>query len=203
ALEIMAVRAGGLVLVVAALCIIVNTAYGGNNGAPTVTDILANDDVQQELGKAWKDSFLQQSNSYQARGGWIYADSNYPDGHKYLLVQHATKDRSQQGADSSIQLDNPEAVSIDHYKLVADFHTHPLSAKTQQTPDSDDIKRAYERGVPGIVVSCSGIFHYGPQRRASLDGPNGYPRTSPEVYNGQTYVKFADNKFVPQSNCDV
>ncbi|KAH9292913.1 hypothetical protein KI387_041902 [Taxus chinensis] len=202
-----------LPLLLAALCILISTAFAGNangNGnAPTVTEIISNEDVQQALGKAWKESFNSISNSNTQRGGWIYADSNYPDDHKYLLVQHATKQRSQhQGvadADGHIQLDNPEkegAPSSEHYKLVADFHTHPNSHDDNQRPDSDDIKRAYERGVPGILVSCSGIFYYGPQRRASLDGPNGYPLSSPESYNGQKDVRFADNKFAPQANCN-
>lgn len=82
--------------VVAALCIL-NVALAANTNAPKITDILANADVDEALGSAWSGSFLQQPNSYQVRGGWIYADSNYPDAHKYILVQHASKDRSPQG----------------------------------------------------------------------------------------------------------
>ena len=81
---------------VAALCII-NIALAVNNNAPKVTDILADKDVQEALRTAWKESFAQNPKSPQVRGGWIYADSNYPDDHKYLLVQHASKDRSTQG----------------------------------------------------------------------------------------------------------
>lgn len=108
------------------------------------------------------------------------------------------------GADGDIELDNPEkdaVLSSEHYKLVADFHTHPFASKTQRRANSDDIKRAYERGVPGVVVSCSGVFYYGPERRASLDGPTGYPQTSPEAYSGQKDVRFGDNKYIGQGQC--
>ncbi|GLJ27188.1 hypothetical protein SUGI_0532940 [Cryptomeria japonica] len=191
--------------VVAALCIL-NIAFAGNTNAPKITDILTDRDVQEALGTAWKESFLQSPNSYQVRGGWIYADSNYPDAHKYIVVQQASKDRSPQGADGDIDLDNPEkdvVLSSDDYKLVADFHTHPFAGKIQHRADSDDIKRAYERGVPGIVVSCSGVFYYGPQRRASMDGPTGYPQSSGEAYNGQKDVKFGDNKYIAQGQCNA
>ncbi|GLJ27179.1 hypothetical protein SUGI_0532840 [Cryptomeria japonica] len=192
-----------MISVVAALCII-NVALAATTNAPKVTDILANQDVQEALATAWKESFLQNPNSYQVRGGWVYADSNYPDDHKYIVVQLASKDRSPQGADGDIDLDNPQkdvVLSNEHYKLVADFHTHPFAAKTQQRADSDDIKRAYERGVPGVVVSCSGVFYYGPERRASMDGPTAYPQSSGEAYNGQKDVRFGDNKNIVQGQC--
>ena len=107
-------------------------------------------------------------------------------------------------AGGEIELDNPEKDAVrssEHYKLVADFHTHPLAGKTQQRADSDDIKRAYERGVPGIVVSCSGVFYFGPDRRASMDGPTGYPQSSSESYNGQKDIRFGDNKNVVPGQC--
>ncbi|GLJ27186.1 hypothetical protein SUGI_0532920 [Cryptomeria japonica] len=110
------------------------------------------------------------------------------------------------GADGDIDLDNPEkdvVLSSDDYNLVADFHTHPFAGKAKQRADSDDIKRAYERGVPRIVVSCSALFYYGPERRESMDGPStGYPQSSGEAYDGQKDVKFDDNKYIAQGQCD-
>jgi len=86
-----------------------------------------------------------------------------------------------------------------NYKLVADFHTFPFPG--QERPDSDDVRKAYERGVPAIVVSCSGVFYYGPRSRASLDGSAGYPQTSSEQYKGQKEVRFGDNTVDSEGRC--
>ncbi|GLJ58037.1 hypothetical protein SUGI_1408460 [Cryptomeria japonica] len=192
--------AGRALLSVVVGLLILNIALTGNSYAPQITDILADKVVLEALGTAWKESFAQNPISYQVRGGWIYADA-----HKYIVVQHASKDHSPQGVDEDIDLDNPEKVvvlSSEDCKLVADFHTHPFADKTQQRVDSDEIKRAYEKGVPGIVVSCSGVSYYGPERRASMDGPTGYPQSSGEAYNGQKDVKFDDNKYIAQGQCN-
>lgn len=85
-----------------------------NNNTPKVTDILADQEnfahsvegkqveggnVQcldmKAMNTTSKESFAQNPKSAQVRGGWIYADSNYPDDHKYLLVQHTSKDHTE------------------------------------------------------------------------------------------------------------
>ena len=37
------------------------------------------------------------------------------------------------------------------------------------------MRNAYDRGVPGIVVSRDGIYSYGPERREDTNNPKGYP----------------------------
>jgi len=62
--------------------------------APKAADIVANQDFQAALGKAWGESFVG-NNLYQVRGGWVYADSNNPD---QLFVQLASPQGSAQPA---------------------------------------------------------------------------------------------------------
>ena len=174
---------------------------GGYNG-PSVTDLLVSKEFQVAAGEAWKESFLG-NDLYQERGGWVYADSNNPD--NSLVVQLASSQRSAQASQSGeIELDNPEKDGVPtaegrNYVVVADFHTHPFPG--QERPDSDDVRKAYERGVPAIVVSCSGVFYYGPQSRASMDGAAGYPQTSSVQYNGQKEVRFGDNTVDSEGRC--
>lgn len=199
---------------------------GGYNGPGSVTDILASTEFQVAAGKAWKESFLARGgyNLYQERGGWVYADSNNPDIN--LVVQLASSQRSAQATQNKsslmssgrpwdkssvptaqsteIQLDNPEKEGVPtaegrNYKLVADFHTLPFPG--QERPDSDDVRKAYERGVPAIVMSCTGVFYYGPTSRASFDGPAGYPQTSSQQYKGQKEVRFGDNTVDSEGRC--
>jgi hypothetical protein len=173
---------------------------------PRVTDILASKEFQVAMGKAWKESFSG-NDLYIERGGWVYTDSNNLD--KYLVVQLSHLQNLVQGTNHTfscdIRLDNPEKDGVPeekgkNYKVVADFHTHPVPGQSQR-PCSDDVSKAYERGVPGIVVSCSGVFYYGPQSRDSMDGPAGYPRTSSEQYKGQKEVRFGDNTVDTEGRC--
>ena len=152
---------------------------------PSVHKIIQNSVVEAAVHKAWKMSNLG-NGLYKINGGWVYADSKDPS---KLIVRPADKCRSLPGSVKQV-VTNAELVEIylDYpdndqsspppppgYKLVADFHTHPFPPPFYQKPDDDDIIRAYNRDVPGIVYSCSGIFWSGPKRRASLDGPIGYP----------------------------
>ncbi|GLJ14513.1 hypothetical protein SUGI_0234870 [Cryptomeria japonica] len=68
--------------------------------------------------------------------------------------------------------------------------------------DSDDINMTYERGLPGIVMSCFDVFYYGSQYCASLDRSIGHAQTSAEAYNGQKDVKFSDNKYIVRGQCN-
>ncbi|KAJ7294946.1 hypothetical protein O6H91_Y222600 [Diphasiastrum complanatum] len=84
----------------------------------------------------------------------------------------------------AIDLENPESqpgnVAPSSYKVVANFHTHPLPGASQP-PSSSDIINAYARGVPGIVKSERAIYYYGPARRENMTAasPKGYPTNLP------------------------
>lgn len=189
-------------LVLTLLCVTALMCMSVAMDGPKVTDILASNEFQVALGQVWKESFLG-NGLYQERGGWVYADSNNPN--KYLVVQLASPQRSAQATQSTeIELDNPENEGVPsgegrNYVVVADFHTHPFPG--QERPDADDLRKSYERGVPAIVVSCSGVFYYGPQSRDSMDGSAGYPQTSSEQYNGQKEVRFGDNTVDSEGRC--
>lgn len=212
------------VLSVAALICMTEATDG-----PKVTDILVSKDFQAAVGKAWKESFLG-NDLYQQQGGWVYADSNNPNKYLVVQpansqrsaqatqsteIPHMANSRKSglnvpkaisaaTAQNTEIQLDNPEKDGVPtedgkNYKVVADFHTHPFSG--QERPNSDDVSKAYKRGVPAIVVSCSGVFYYGPQSRDSMDGPVGYPQTSSQQYNGQKEVRFGDNTVDSEGHC--
>lgn len=61
--------------------------------------------------------------------------------------------------------------------LVGNFHTHPLAAavKGNQEPSRADKELAWERQVPGIVISREGFFKYGEDEREDLRQPQEYP----------------------------
>eukprot|EP01018_Ginkgo_biloba_P005644 Gb_23173 [translate_table: standard] len=170
---------------------------------PSVKKIINNNVVNAAVHKAWKKSNLE-NGLYKINGGWVYADSKDPS---KLIVRHADKCRSLPGSVEQAK-NNSELVEIylDYsendqsspppppgYKLVADFHTHPFPG-VYQKPDDDDVIRAYNRDVPGLVYSCSGIFWSGPESRASLAGPVGYPANC-FMYNGQTFTQIHPNIF--------
>eukprot|EP01018_Ginkgo_biloba_P013865 Gb_32276 [translate_table: standard] len=80
------------------------------------------------------------------------------------------------------------------YKVVGDFHTHPFP-HVYQFPGKDDIARAYKRGVPAVVLSCTGIIYYGPDHRPNLLlNPSGYPGGN-EKYTNQKYHIYGPNPF--------
>ncbi|KAJ7289966.1 hypothetical protein O6H91_Y301900 [Diphasiastrum complanatum] len=160
--------------------------------APTVDKLLENKDVMKALDDAWKGSFTGTgvSRLYQERGGWIYAD---PSNVQKLKIREAGKDRSKPVKASStenpsINLENPESqpgnVAPNSYKVVANFHTHPLPGVSQQ-PSSSDIINAFARGVPGIVKSEKAIYYYGPARHENMTpaSPKGHPTNLPDNPN--------------------
>eukprot|EP01018_Ginkgo_biloba_P005645 Gb_23168 [translate_table: standard] len=139
--------------------------------APSVEDIINDSVVNASVHKAWEKSNLG-NGLYKINGGWVYAHSKDPS---KLIVLPADKCRSRPGSVEEAEI-NSELVEIyldypenDHseplnalieasgYKLVADFHTHPFPG-VYQTPDTGDVIRAYNRDVPSLVYSCSGIF---------------------------------------------
>eukprot|EP01018_Ginkgo_biloba_P005704 Gb_12282 [translate_table: standard] len=169
---------------------------------PSPQQIIADKAVISAVATAWKESILG-DDKYHTRGGWVYADATNPT---KLVVRLADKCRSLIQT-NEIAKNNSELVEIylDYpendksspppplgYKIVADFHTHPYPS--YPTPDEDDVERAYNRDVPGLVYSCKGIFLSGPQRRASLAGPPGYPGNCFK-YMAQNYTPVGDTHF--------
>lgn len=59
---------------------------------------------------------------------------------------------------------------------VANFHTHPLSHQVGgiDEPSRADTANAWHRGLPGIVISRTGIYAYGPERRQDITNRKGY-----------------------------
>ncbi|KAF9461519.1 hypothetical protein BDZ94DRAFT_1263561 [Collybia nuda] len=92
---------------------------------------------------------------------------------------------------AGINLNDPESNPGGHppnnFVLVANFHTHPMGENyggNSAAPSTADQSNAWARGVPGIIISRRGLRGYGPQRRAQLNSPAGYPN-SREEYSGQ------------------
>ena len=78
------------------------------------------------------------------------------------------------------------------YVLVANFHTHPLYKN--EAPSTADVENAYHRGMPGIVISRSKIFGYGPERRTNTNEPHKYA-TPMECNKNDQGRKLRDNPF--------
>lgn len=89
--------------------------------------------------------------------------------------------------------------------IVANFHTHPLSAQVQGSPlpSQADKDNARARGVPGIVISRDGIYSYGPDRRESSQNPKGYPGPNdhvrqPKLVQGKPFPAVVQGKQWPE-----
>eukprot|EP01018_Ginkgo_biloba_P005700 Gb_23928 [translate_table: standard] len=170
---------------------------------PSAQQIITDNTFISAVEKAWKESILGDG-KYHTRGGWVYADATNPT---KLIVRLADKCRSLIETDAianqddelvEIYLDYPENDKSSPppplgYKIVADFHTHPYPSYPK--PDEDDVIRAYNRDVPGLVYSCKGIFLSGPQRRASLAGPPGYPGNCFKYRKGLNFTRIGATHF--------
>eukprot|EP01018_Ginkgo_biloba_P013863 Gb_32278 [translate_table: standard] len=170
---------------------------------PTAPEIISHKEFRGALSKVWSESSLG-NGVYQIRGGWVYADPKDPQkisisfAPKTLSNPGTVKDVIANSESVEIKLDNPDKYSEAQvkmgYKVVGDFHTHPFP-HVYQFPGKDDIARAYKRGVPGVVLSCTGIIYYGPDHRANLLlGPSGYPGGN-EKYTNQKYHIYGPNPF--------
>eukprot|EP01018_Ginkgo_biloba_P013876 Gb_34945 [translate_table: standard] len=151
---------------------------------PTAPEIISHKEFTDALSKVWSESSIG-NGVYQIRGGWVYADPKDP---QKISISFAPKTLSNPGTvkdvvanpeSVEIKLDNPDKYSEAQvkmgYKVVGDFHTHPFP-HVYQFPGDDDRVRAYDRGVPAVVLSCTGIIYYGPDHRFTLLlGPSGYP----------------------------
>ncbi|KAK7013283.1 hypothetical protein R3P38DRAFT_1510203 [Favolaschia claudopus] len=153
---------------------------------PSVSELLANVKslTRQNQGAfqtAWEESF---SDAYHCceRGGFIYVDFPIPERITRAWVSKAgpgeTMHQRTKGSNASINLNYP-GIEMDNVILVANFHTHPLypeePVKGGQKPSEADRDNAYDRGLPGIVISRDGIYSYGPERRTNLQNPKVYP----------------------------
>lgn len=188
-----------LVMAVAASLSSAADAHGCGPPGPNAQKIIEDKKVKEAVLRAWNESFLG-VDKLHTRGGWVYADAANPT---KLIVRLADKCRSLIQTNEiakndselvEIYLDYPENDKSSPppplgYKIVADFHTHPYPSYPK--PDDDDVQRAYNRDVPGLVYSCKGIFLSGPQRRACLRGPPGYPGNCFK-FHGQTFTKIGD-----------
>lgn len=160
----------------------INTASIMQNaptGAEIVPILLSSRDTRDMLQAAWRGSFLGRD-LFQERGGWIYANPNNP---RQLQVVPAPTSvsrpfRTNGVANPSINLESAATANArPGWVLVANFHTHPLDFN--QEPSAADLRNAFRRGVPGIVISRGRIYIYGPTERENLH-PQGNPRAYPE-----------------------
>ncbi len=68
--------------------------------------------------------------------------------------------------------------------LVANFHTHPLLVN--QDPSAADLRNAFRRGVPCILISRLNIW----EKREDFE-PTGNPRAYPEDNDMSNFIPFA------------
>ena len=138
--------------------------------------------TRSQLQTAWTDSFLGRD-LMQERGGWIYANPSNPKDLQVVLAPRSASGtfRSNGTSNPAINLEGASTANAQGgWVLVANFHTHPL--ETNQGPSGADIRNAYHRGVPGIVISRRRIYVYGPERRENFH-PSGNPRAYPDNGN--------------------
>ncbi len=157
-------------------------AFLQQTNAPTgreiVAGLLQNKNTIKYLQKAWVFSHYRK-NIYQERGGYIYANPNNPSQLQVVPApKNAAKPFKLNGRDNpAINLEGAGSAKANkNWILVANFHTHPLLANEE--PSTADLRNAFRRGVPGIVISRRSIWVYGPERRADFRptrNPHAYP----------------------------
>jgi RHS repeat-associated protein len=127
---------------------------------PTGSELANNKIVLGALRRAWRDSQYATANAHE-EGGWIYQNTS--------TGRIATR-RAPRGAESSIVLDSPPHLT--GYLVVGIFHTHPnpTSEGWDPHPDQRDDIYALTHGIPGLVMSDSGIFPFGPNRTGGDPG---------------------------------
>ncbi len=120
---------------------------------------------------------------YRERGGYIYANPNNPSQLQVVLAPKSASKPFKLNGNTNPSIDLWGAGSAntnDGWILVANFHTHPLLVNSlNQEPSAADLRNAFRRGVPGIVISRLRIWVYGPERREDFK-PTGNPRAYPE-----------------------
>jgi hypothetical protein len=135
--------------------------------APTITDLLNEQVVQQALDDAWRDSRAGDPLLRHEEGGWIYLDT--ASGAVVLR-------RAPAGAQTTLDLSTPPLVP--GAVVVATFHTHPnpSSEGWESGPSPEDTHSAWLFGVPCLIRADDGTHATGPtSRRGGLTGGPGYP----------------------------
>jgi hypothetical protein len=135
--------------------------------APPATELQANAVVQAAFAAAWADSLADDPALRHEEGGFIYVNATTGD----VDVRRAPP-----GGRDSLDLSSPPRLA-DCF-LAATFHTHPnpTARGWDPTPSSEDYTEAEDSGVPWFVITDSGVYAVGPDRRVGgLAGSPGYP----------------------------
>jgi hypothetical protein len=135
--------------------------------APTAAELEANPVVQAAFTAAWADSLTDDPALRHEEGGFIYLNVTTGD----VVIRRAPPG----GRDA---LDLTYAPFLADCYLVGTFHTHPNPSAEgwDPTPSSDDYAEADDSGVPWFVITDSGVYIIGPDRRVGgLSGSPGYP----------------------------
>ncbi len=165
-------------------------------GKEIVRILLQNRITRQRLEKAWLGSHYEKD-IYRERGGFIFANPNSPRQLQVVLapknVAETFKLNGRENSQGNPAIDLKGAGSANATKnwiLVANFHTHPLLVN--QEPSTADLRNAFRRGVPGIVISRLNIWVYGPENREDFE-PVGNPRAYPEDNDMSNFNPLARN----------
>ena len=130
------------------------------------------------LQSSWTSSRIG-NDLFQERGGWIFANPLEPSSLQVIMApSSASRPFRTSGTDNpAINLEGAaSAYARSGWTIVGNFHTHPLDANRQ--PSMADVRNAFSRGVPGIVISRGQIYVYGPLCREDLT-PSGNRRDYP------------------------
>ena len=146
------------------------------------------------LESSWTSSRIGQD-LFQERGGWIFANPLEPSSLQVILAPKSASGtfRSSGTVNPAIDLEGAASANAHSgWTIVGNFHTHPLDVNQQ--PSLADVRNAFSRGVPGIVISRGQIYVYGPLCREDLT-PSGNHRDYPN--DGD------DDDFNPQAGGNI
>jgi hypothetical protein len=135
--------------------------------APSAAELQQYPVVQAAFEAAWADSFPDDPALRHEEGGYIYYSPTTGD---------VTVRRELPGRRRELDLITPP--ELPSYFVVATYHTHPnpLALGWDPEPSPDDRRAADHCRVLWFVVSESGVYVAGPERRVGgLAGLPGYP----------------------------
>jgi len=165
----------------------------GSIELPTAEEI-ANSIFNDAAAKKKLETAYYESFTFRERGGWIFVNKKNPAEVQVVLAPKSASesfDATDKTTIPSINLENISTAGVPTgYVLVANFHTHPLY--NNERPSKRDVENAYRRGMPGIVISRTKIFGYGPERRTNTDEPLEY---APSMEVGRSEQKLRNNPF--------
>ena len=131
------------------------------------------------IQSAWTSSQIGRD-LFQERGGWVFSNPLDPSALQVILAPKSASQPFRSGGRDNPAIDLGGAGSANArsgWTLVGNFHTHPLDVNQQ--PSLADLRNAFFRGVPGIIVSRGQIYVYGPECRQNLT-PSGNRRDYPD-----------------------